>query len=83
MSPTRILWQILPRGGVFGWKILQDGVFLRSFLTQAGAIREARRLSKFEWDTARVTSEIQIHNAEGQIRDKDTWPRESDPAGNG
>lgn len=82
MTNRRILWQILPQVGVFRWKLLMDGESIRSFFTQKGAITEARLLARFEWDTQRRPSEIQIHEREtGKIREKDTYPRSSDPQG--
>lgn len=80
MKPHRVLWQILPQGGLFRWKLLRDGQFIRSFLFQKGAIGEANRMAAFEWEAYRYPSEIQIHNgATGQIREKNTYPRSTDP----
>lgn len=79
MKPARILWQVLPNFGVFRWKLVRNGRFERFFLFQSTAIAEAKRTQEMEWDCYRYPSELQIHGRDGQIREKDTFPRSSDP----
>lgn len=76
---NRILWQVLPQPGLFGWKLVRNGKFVCSYLTQSRAIKAARRWQQMEWECYTWPSELQIHNAQGEIRDKDTFPRASDP----
>jgi hypothetical protein len=75
----RVLWEVLPHPGFFRWKLARDDRFLRFYLTQAKAIREAKKSQSFEWEVYHFPSELQIHDRQGEIREKDTYPRESDP----
>lgn len=79
MKPHRILWQVLPNPGIFRWRLLRDGKFERLFLFQNRAIKAARESMAYEWDCYAFPAELMIHNRDGQIRAKDTYPRESDP----
>lgn len=78
-KPHRVIWQVLPQQGLFRWKLVRDGEFVRSFWLQGWAIDEARAFMVYDWDAKRLPSELLIHNRRGQIRDKDTYPRSSDP----
>jgi hypothetical protein len=78
-KPHRVLWQVLPHKGLFRWKVVRDSLFERFYLTQAKAIKEAKKSQEFEWECYKFPSELQIHGRDGQIREKDTYPRESDP----
>lgn len=75
----RALWQVLPQRGVFRWKLVKDGVFVRSFFFQYRAIAEACAFMRLDWDTQLTPSELLIHNREGRIREKNTFPRSTDP----
>lgn len=76
----RVLWQVLPKDGLFGWKLVRDGKFVRSYLTQNRAIKEAQLCQEYEWDCYRYPSELQIHDKHGKVREKNTFPRSTDPA---
>lgn len=78
-KPHRVLWQVLPQDGLFRWKLVRDGKFVRSYLTQGRAERDGKRAQEFEWDCYRYPSEIQIHGRDGKVRIKDTYPRSTDP----
>lgn len=75
----RVLWQVLPQPGLFAWKLVRDGKFVRSYLTQRRAIKDGQRCQEFEWDCYLYPSELQIHDKHGKIREKNTFPRWTDP----
>lgn len=78
-KPARITWQIVPNPGALRWKIVRDGADQRPLLTQREAIEEVDRLAEYEFDVNGRPSEILIHNGKGRIREKNTFPRSSDP----